>query len=97
MTRLFFGCVMRLRHLRSLPVQACGFAAELGHLEVLQRLRANGCPWDEDAVTNAASEGHLEVVRWAVEHGCPWNGGGVLHASWNDHADVVQWLTGVDI
>ena len=52
---------------------ACAFAAEGGHLETLQWLRRQGCPWDEDTCGCAALHGCLECLQWARENGCPWN------------------------
>jgi len=49
------------------------FAAERGHLEVLQVAREHHCPWQELTCYYAARGGHLAVLRWAVEQGCPWN------------------------
>ena len=37
------------------------YAAQNGHLEVLQWAHANGCPWDKWACSYAAQNGHLEV------------------------------------
>jgi hypothetical protein len=44
-----------------------------GHLEVLQWLRANECPWDEGTCRWAAKCGKLEVLQWARANGCPWD------------------------
>jgi hypothetical protein len=49
------------------------FAAMGGHLEVLQWLHANDCPWNERTCMLAARRGHLEVLQWAIENGCPWD------------------------
>jgi hypothetical protein len=43
-----------------------------GHLEVLQWVRANGCPWDGWTCSWAAKGGHLEVLQWVRANGCPW-------------------------
>ena len=50
-----------------------GHAAHGGHLETLQWLRAEGCPWNKHTCRHAAEQGHVEVLRWARENGCPWN------------------------
>jgi hypothetical protein len=71
----------------------CWAAADSGHLEVLQylyargfewddRTCANGCPWDEETLTETIikcityegklSMKHVEVVKWACLNGCPW-------------------------
>ena len=41
-------------------------------LAVLQWVRANGGPWDEETCANAAWGGHLDVLQWARENG--WGG-----------------------
>ena len=43
----------------------CAYAAEGGHLEVLQWARENDCPWDEETCTYAARGGHLEMLQLA--------------------------------
>merc|ERR1711904_264377 len=45
------------------------WAAENGHLKVLQWARANGCPWDKWTCSKAALKGHLEVLKWARAKG----------------------------
>jgi hypothetical protein len=52
-------------------VQLCDFAARNGYLFVLQRARANGCPWHESTCSNAAVGGHVTLLRWARANGCP--------------------------
>jgi hypothetical protein len=49
---------------------ACAAAAQHGHLEVLQWVRANGCDWDIGMCAAAAEGGHLEVLQWACANGC---------------------------
>ena len=51
----------------------CEAAASVGNLAELQKLRAEGYPWDPDTCARAAGGGHLEVLKWARENGCPWN------------------------
>ena len=43
------------------------------HLEILQWLRAEGCPGDAMTCFEAITGGHVETLRWARENGCPWN------------------------
>ena len=50
----------------------CAYAAAGGQLEVLQWLRAEGCPWDWSTCHGAVHYSHVEVLRWARENGCPW-------------------------
>ena len=45
-----------------------------GHIEVVQWVRANGCPWDEKELTTiAAQNGHEAVVRALIEAGADVN------------------------
>ena len=50
----------------------CLSAAYGGQLEVLQWLRAEGCPWSYGTCKHAVEQGHVEVLRWARENGAPW-------------------------
>lgn len=43
-----------------------------GDLPALKKLRAEGCPWDEQACASAAYGGHLGVLKWLRAEGCPW-------------------------
>lgn len=45
------------------------------HVEVLQWLRANGCPWDASVTTTAAAKGNLEILQWAraQDPPCQWD------------------------
>ena len=47
-------------------------AAGSGNLELVQWLRANGCPWDYVTCAYAVDKGHVETLRWARENGAPW-------------------------
>ena len=49
----------------------CARMAYDGNLELLQFLRAKGCPWDEWTCTYAAKNGQLECLKYAHENGCP--------------------------
>ena len=50
----------------------CKQMAYDGNLELLQFLRAKGCPWDEWTCTYAAKNGQLECLKYAHENGCSW-------------------------
>ncbi|KAG5176403.1 hypothetical protein JKP88DRAFT_351103 [Tribonema minus] len=63
----------------------------LGHLEVLQWARANGCPWDKSTCTLAASGGHLETLQWARVNGCPWDSETLETARFSKRHEVVRW------
>ena len=75
---VYIGCLSALERRQrqgrlSRQEYLCEGAARSGHLEVLQWLRANGCPWDEWTCKYAAEGGHLEVLQWARANGCPWD------------------------
>ena len=53
--------------------RTCACAAVGGHLETLQWLRSQGCPWDERACAFAALDGHFEILKWLKSEGCPWD------------------------
>lgn len=40
---------------------------------MLQWARGNGCPWDQNACSNAAREGRLDTLRWVGAGGCSWD------------------------
>jgi len=69
----------------------CAFAAEGGHLEVMQWARAHGCEWDEWTCAYAAGGGHLAALRWAQEHGCEWDERTCAYAAEGGHLEVLQW------
>ena len=69
----------------------CAEAARGGHLEVLQWVRAQGCPWDEGTCCEASKGGHLEVLQWAREQGCPWDEDTCWGAFEGGHLEVLQW------
>ena len=48
------------------------WAARSGNLELVQWLRAEGCPWNRRTCYWAVMEGHVEVLRWVRQNGCPW-------------------------
>ena len=49
----------------------CAQMARNGNLELLEFLRAKGCPWDERTCFCAAKNGHLECLKYAHKHRCP--------------------------
>ena len=68
------------------------WAAENGHLDVLQWLREQGCDWNEGTCGGAAAGGHLDVLRWAVENGAPWVPGNCRVAAYHGQLEALQWL-----
>ena len=86
------GCLSAVQRLQrggrlSRQELLCYAAARSGHLEKLQALRADGCPWDEWTCMHAARGGHLEVLQWARANGCPWNRNTRKYAS----RSVMEW------
>jgi len=44
---------------------SCGLAAKGGHLQVLKRARAHGCPRNANSCAQVAeARGHVEVAQW---------------------------------
>jgi len=50
----------------------CTSAAQTGRLKMLQFLRADGWPWDNETTRVAAMNGHLDVLQWCIQQGCPF-------------------------
>ena len=73
--------------------RTCGFAANGGRLEVLQWLRAKGCPWGTWVSCGAAFGGQLEVLQWmrAQYPPCPWNSDVCSFAALGGHLEVLRW------
>jgi len=77
----------------TLTESACAAAARRGDLEMLQWLRAKGCPWDSTTCERAAQQGRLCVLEWARAQGCPWNWGSSVccRAAKAGHLHVIKW------
>eukprot|EP01032_Pedospumella_encystans_P010466 gene10466-12227_t len=67
-------------------------AAQGGQVECIKYLHENGCPWDTDAITEAASRGFLDCVTYLHTNGCPWNTYTMKEASYNSHMKCVEYL-----
>jgi hypothetical protein len=61
--------------LERLPLESIGMlkAAANGHLEIMQSLHLNGCPWDANACSGAAENGKLEIWQYIHLNGYPWD------------------------
>lgn len=46
-------------------------AAEMGHADILARLRMWDCVWDHGVLQSALLNNHIGLARWAVAQGCP--------------------------
>jgi hypothetical protein len=62
-----------------------------GHLEVVQWLRAKGCPWDSQTCAKAAQHGYLEVIKWSRANGSPWGANTIRLARRRIHLSVLRW------
>ena len=70
------------------------FCAEMalnGNVELLQFLRAKGCPWNWRTCFSAAKNGHLECLRYAHENGCPWNECTCWSAARSGHLECLKY------
>jgi hypothetical protein len=80
----------------SLHTPACTYAADRGHLEILQFLHQHGFPWNTIVCENAAEGGHLEVLQWLRANGCPWDGYTCSSAARSGHLEVLKWARSND-
>ena len=63
-----------------------------GKLELGQRLRAEGCPWNWHTCHYAVEKGHVETLRWLRENGCPWTAAIRHRAAWElGYTDNFDW------
>jgi len=69
----------------------CSIACGHGRRDMLDHLRARGCPWDAGACAAAAREGDLEMLQWLRSHGCPWDSVVCSNAAGQGHAHVLWW------
>ncbi len=51
---------------------ACEVAASEGHLEVLQWLKANGCPLARHCASRAVTAGRLDILKWLWQNRAPF-------------------------
>ena len=76
-------------------VEAVEQAAKGGHLEVVQWLRQNGCPWDSRTCFCAAAGGHLEILKWARSQDppCPWSRRDCRDGAFQSgHQHIIDWI-----
>ena len=75
------------------------YAAEYGHLELVQSLCGEeGASWgfarfamDEHVMMHAARSGNLELVKWLRANGCPWDANACHVAVRRGHVRVLRW------
>lgn len=71
--------------------EACG---EHGSLELLKKLRAMGCPWDETAVAHALHWNQVEILKWLKANRAPhgyWTRCNYTYLSRNKN-DAARWM-----
>ena len=70
----------------------CAQAAKAGDLELLQKLRREGHPWNTEVQQCGAWAGHLHVLQYALAQGCPWSWDVCEAAARHGgHTEVVDW------
>ena len=94
-TAAYLGCLSALHRWQrrgrlSRQELLCEAAANVGNLEELKVLRADGWPWDERTCQRAAEGGHLEVLRWLRDNSCPWDGTTCKGAALGGHLPVLR-------
>ena len=77
-----------------IDAEACAFAAENGHLEVLKYLREEvKAPWDSRTASWAAENGHLHILEYLVERKYDeYNEGACWLAAKYGHLDCLKYL-----
>src|SRR4051812_18897833 len=50
------------------PCKCISECAFYGELQLIQWLRENGCPWNEDTYSSATKGGHLKIIKWLREN-----------------------------
>jgi hypothetical protein len=78
-------------HFQQTTTTICLWAAEQGHLQLLQWAIASGCPWNYEIFEKAAGHGHLEILKWARANGRSWNAETCLAAAQHGHLEILKW------
>jgi hypothetical protein len=75
--------------------EACSYAAYRGRRDVMELLKAHGCPWSDDC-WETARKGHWDLLRWmrAQDPPAPWDAAeaerlATRHGQW-DVADAAR-------
>ncbi|KAG5188070.1 hypothetical protein JKP88DRAFT_178423 [Tribonema minus] len=76
--------------------QICEFAAGIGSVPLLERVRAQAPPfeWSNETSVAAAGGGHLGVLKWLRNQDppCSWNAEACEAAVSSGHLDVLRWM-----
>ena len=70
------------------------FKCSGGHLNILQWVRANKCPWDKETCSNAALGGNLNILQWARANGCPWDKMMCSYTAEGGHLNILYQASG---
>jgi len=65
-------------------------AARHGHLDVIQWVRANGCPWNGIVYVNAGDR--LDTAEWARRNGRPWDASVCARVAASGDMRLLEWL-----
>ena len=72
------------------PIQ-CWYAVAGGHMDVLEWLLDNGCPWEDRILTYALERGMLEVIVVAFDRGFLPLRQTVVSAAKYGHVNILKW------
>jgi hypothetical protein len=67
-------------------------AAKVGHLEMVQYLHSQRCPWDTSVCAAAAAGDHREVLMWLKDNGYAWTDSVSNAAAYAGNANLLRWL-----
>jgi hypothetical protein len=70
----------------------CGDAVKHKYFDILEWLRANGCPLDEDVFRYPAEQGDLETLKLLRRKGCPWSSYAINYAAGQPNIEVLEWI-----
>ena len=83
-----FTCSMTAR----MDGWTCSRAARDGHLDILQWLREQGCPFAKDICKYAAMSDNLDILKWLQSLGCSWDEEVCATAAEYGHLKTLIWL-----
>jgi len=75
--------------------KVCEPVAWAGQLEVLKWLRAQGCPWNNVTIVEAALiSGRVDLLQWVIEEigEVTWTKRHFMFAATRGHSEVLKWL-----
>ena len=66
-------------------------AAMAQNMDLLRKLRDDGCHWDHRTTLYAAMLGNLEMLQYAHINGCEWNEEVCCYATLKEHMNTLQY------